>query len=405
MPADEEPGADPAAPAKTHLLPRATRALDAPPPEPIGWVVQDFILAGELALFCADSGAGKSTLALHVAAAVAGGYAAFGRFATNARPVLYISEEDGPGILAHRLDAIVAGHGWDRGRSLGNVHFFARVGVSLTDAAWQDQLRREVQRLEAGLVVLDPWADLLGALDENSNSEIRGVIQFARSLTEHGATPLIVHHMGKLSDGKRSVDRIRGASALNNASRSTYFVENRSDSFGIECLKLSRAPRLPTFTITRHIEVDPDNRAMWRSAKFLAVSPRERATRFVLDAVRHASATTTDLKDAAKGKGVSGEDVGLALSVLHESGKITFDPGARGAKHWRLVEQLDLARGPGKVAETTLPTLPDVAPGNHASPLSHPISHLAPPKGGKVNGWSGDAVAEQSGKVESGVGP
>jgi len=42
---------------------------------------------------------------------------------------------------------------------------------------------------------------------------------------------------------------------------------------------------------------------MWRSARFSAVSPKERATQFVLDELRDGSANTTDLKKAAVGKG------------------------------------------------------------------------------------------------------
>jgi len=382
-------------------LPHAIRALDAPPPEPIGWAVEGLILAGELALFAGEGGSFKSTVGLHIAAAAAGGYPVFGRFRTEARPVLYVSEEDDAGILAHRLEAIVVGHGWDRARSLGNVHLLARAGASFTDEAWQEHLLDEVLRVDAGLVFLDPWCDLLGALDENSNSEVRPVIKYLRSLTAVGATPTVLHHVGKAAEGKRSADRIRGASALLHASRSIYYFEDRGDSIGIECLKLSRAPKLPAFTITRRIESAPDNRAMWRSAKFTAVSPRQRATQFVLDELRREPATTTALKEAAKGKAVSGEDVGRALAVLSDGGQIAFDPGPRGAKHWHRVEQLDLARGPGNLAKTTLPTLPDLALGNHASPPSHPISHLAPPKGGKVNEWLGDAVTGQSGNLEA----
>jgi hypothetical protein len=380
-------------------LPIAIRALDAPPPEPIGWAVEGLILSGEIALFAGEGASFKSTVALHIAAAAAGGYAVFGRFRTEARPALYVSEEDDAGILAHRLEAIVTGHAWDRDRSLGNVHILARAGASFTDPAWQDHLLNEVCRIGAGLVFLDPWCDLLGGLDENSNSEVRPVIKYLRSLASLGATPTVVHHVGKAAEGKRSADRIRGASALLHGSRSIYYFEDRGDAIGIECLKLSRAPKLPPFTITRRIESDRGNRAMWQSAKFTAVSPKERATQFVLDELRDGSANTTDLKKAAVGKGVSGEDIGRALVVLHESGEIAFEPAPRNEKRWYRVEQLDLASANGKLAKTTLPTLPDPALGKHASPSFHTDAHLAPPKGGQAQWDRGNAFAGQSGNL------
>jgi RecA-family ATPase len=156
----------PPAEKESATLPSAIRALDAPKPEAIGWAVEGLILAGELALIAGEGGSFKSTVALHIAAAAAGGYPVFGRFRTEARPTLYVSEEDDAGILAHRLEAIVIGHGWDRARSLGNVHILARAGASFTDPTWQDHLLDEIARVDAGLVFLDPWCDLLGTLDE-----------------------------------------------------------------------------------------------------------------------------------------------------------------------------------------------------------------------------------------------
>jgi len=380
-------------------LPQAICALDAPPPEPITWAVDGLFLEREIGLLAGEGGSWKSTIGLHITAAAAGGYPVLNRFPTTPQPVLYVSEEDDAGVIGHRLEAIVVGQKWERDRSLRNVHILARAGASFTDPAWRAHLLGQICRLGAGLVFFDPWCDLLGGLDENSNTEVRPVIKYLRSLTEVGATPVVLHHVGKASDGKRSADRIRGASALLHGSRSIYFLEDRGDAIGIECLKLSRAPKLPPFTIARRIDSEPGNRAMWRSARFSAVSPKERATQFVLDELRDGSANTTDLKKAAVGKGVSGEDIGRALVALHESGEIAFEPAPRNEKRWYRVEQLDLARANGKLAKMTLPTLPDPALGKHAPPPSHTDAHLAPPKGGQAQWDRGNALAGQSGNL------
>lgn len=388
-------------------LPYATCALDAPPPEPIGWGARDFLLARELGLFVGEDGSFKSTCALHVAGAQAGGYAVFGRFRTEARPALYVSEEDPPGVLAQRLEALVKGHGWDRARVLANVHFLAMTGVSLANVAWQAQLRAEVDRLNAGLVILDPWAELIEG-SENENSDMRPFIKFTRSLAQPtGATPLVVHHLGKAAEGKRPADRIRGATALRHASRSTYHFEDRGDCIGVECLKLSRARKLPPFTLTRRIETDPENRAMWKSARLIAVSPHERATRFVLDMLRlEPGANTTEVKKAAADKGVRGEDVSNAIVTLERGGAIAFDKGAKGAKLWKLAGEsesassLPTAYGQGGQAEkSVVAQVAQGCPGQPHTSRSGTPSVVAPLKRGQPQGASDSVVARPSAEL------
>jgi hypothetical protein len=385
-------------------LPGAVCALHAPPPEPISWTVEDLWTAGDIGLLVGDGGSFKSTAAVAMAAAIAGGYPVWGRFPAERRPVLIVSAEDPMGVVMMRLESFVAGHGWDRDRVLGNVHLFATPELTLSDVRWQAHLAAEAKRLDVGLVILDPLADLLAG-DENSNTDVRPVIKWARALgasTKAGIA--IVHHAGKAGTDKRPLDRIRGASALASAARTILFFEYSDTGVTVEHLKMSRAPKLSTFVLTRQIDSDPSNRAQWHSATLTYESARtaalNRAEAFIWAQVTASPAklTTTDLKKAAIGSGISGEDIGKAITALQAMLKIDYEPGSRGAKYWfpkraatppapmestNGTNNHDLAGSVRQGGKTTLPTLPGPCPATSGDLADD----LAPLKGaGKVVG-------------------
>jgi hypothetical protein len=343
-------------------LPEPTNALLARPPAPIEWLIDDFLIAGDLGFVVGEDGSFKSSIAIHVAAAVAGGYEVFDRFPTCRRSVLLVSAEEQANVLQHRLDAIIAGHHWNRERVLENVSFIADDRVCLSSVRWQTHLLEIASGGEYGLVVMDPLAELLDG-DENSNSDLRRVIKFMRSIARRSTTVLIVHHLGKPSDGKRDADRIRGASAIKAASRCTYCLSLVPSGVVIRNLKFSRASKLEPFMVQCRIVAASDNAPMWQSAHFgyvaTDVSVNDRGERFVIEQLqRRAGLTTTDLKKLAKGRGVRAVELSNALRVLQQSNLLVAVPGHRGAKHWNLAT---LPNSAGKVVAPTLPSLPEDA--------------------------------------------
>jgi len=84
------------------------------------------------------------------------------------------------------------------------------------------------------------------------------------------------------------------------------------------------------------------------------------------------------VKEQTKGSGFPAPEISAALKSLERSGQITFDPGPRGAKYWRLTLPDDL----GQIGQMTLPTLPD--PARHGPDGSvHPALLI---QEGRVNG-------------------
>lgn len=353
-------------------LPLALPVAEIPPPDPIPWAVRGLILAADLNLLVSDGGVGKTTLATAIAAAKAVGRPAFGfgQFRTTAGPVLYVSEEDPADVILNRLNALAAGHRWDAGAIGRRVHVLAQGGVCLDAPEWQAHLSAEAKRIGAELIVFDPYAELTMA-EENSNDAAKPVIRYLRRLAvETGAGVVIVHHAGKAGEGRRKVDRIRGASALHAAARSALFLELDELGIRVEAIKMNRGPKPAPFVVSRTVQSDPENPAEWLTARLEYLTAHEadedRAERFVLDHLgRGTTLNTSELKELARGTGVSGAEVSYAIKRLETTGRIKYTPGHRGAKQWYIPT---LPNESGQGGQGTLPRLPKVAGQGRNSP-------------------------------------
>lgn len=342
-------------------LPVAVRASDITQSEPVSWLHYGEIPAREIILIVGDPGGHKSSYLLKIAASKA----------AEGMIVLLVSAEDPAEVVRNRLEAIAVGHRYDVAVVLRNVHVLALTGLQLSDLRWQAHLLAEVERLGALLIGLDPLFELAG-VDEDSNVAQRPILRFLRLLmVRTGATVIVVHQFGKAGEGKRKIDRVRGASAWFGAARAVYALEAREDGVQVECLKMSRALRPAPYVLELTVVSDEDNPGVWRSAAFrpraLQAADLDLAEVWILEQLAPAGVTftTTELRKLALGTGRSREDLAGGLRRLEASGRITFDPGARGAKHWRLSTLPDAS---GKVAESTLPTLPGPCPAGSESP-------------------------------------
>lgn len=339
-------GASVIKPAVPSALPKAVRALEAPTPRPIEWLVDGIWPRGELGLFVGDGGAFKSTVALHFAAAIAGGYPVFDRYQVEQRPALIVSAEDSQDVVLMRLNALIAGHNWNRSKTLKEVYLLCDGDQSLGDVKWRMHFSAEVERIKPGFIVLDPWAELLGG-DENSNTDVRPAVQFLRSVGRSvDASIAVVHHAGKAAPEKRIIDRIRGASALPHASRVIWFFDWQDTGVAVENIKQSRAPKVDPFVVQRTIDSLPSNRAQWTAARLTTVDRRAfeltRAERFVVEQLRLLPAgefhTTGSLRAVAReiGHGIGNHDMNRAQQSLLAKGIVAYKQGKQNTRHWYL---------------------------------------------------------------------
>jgi len=260
-------------------LPAATAIGDLPPPEPVPWGVRNLIPAADISLLASDGGVGKTTLAAAIAAAMAAARPALEHwpFRTTAGPVLIMSEEDSADIIRNRIMAIATGHGWDRDLIARRVHLIAQAGVSLGDPEWQAHIRAEAARIRPVAIFFDPYTELIEG-EENSNDAAKAVIRFLRSLAvETGAAVIVIHHLGKAGEGKRKIDRIRGASALHAAARSVLILDAHPQGMRVDVAKFNRGAPPAPFVIERTVYAHPDNPGMWETARLEYVSLEEAA--------------------------------------------------------------------------------------------------------------------------------
>lgn len=328
-------------------IPDPVRLIDAPPQPPMSWLIRDVWPAGQIGLLVGDGGAFKSSCALQMACSVSNGSRVFDRYIVDQPgPVLIVSAEDDLGIVLMRVEAFVAGHGMDREAVLSNIHVIADEEPSIGETAWQLHLAAHVERIRPVLIILDPWAELLSG-DENSNSEVRPAIKFVRRLSRIcGSAIALVHHAGKQGkpDEKRTLDKIRGASALPSAARVILFFESRPDGVFVENVKLSRAERLDSFLIRREIAHEPGNRGQWTSAKLTVRAALPFAEQWIIDTLRsHAKReqgpTSTQIREMSAGiVGLRNQEVDRARKKLEFLGVIVATHGRGSTKYWRLAD-------------------------------------------------------------------
>jgi AAA domain len=164
--------------------------------DPPGLVVFPELLPhGVIMLIHGDPRARKSLTAFELALAAATGTAPFGleRFSPAAPiPVLYIQEEDPRTLTRPRLRRLVAERCGDT--LPGTLHVAVRRGVDLDDPSWVDRLIADLQRLGAGLLVLDAARRFSIKTDEGP-AKVRELIAVLRRLvTTAGVSIAIVHH-------------------------------------------------------------------------------------------------------------------------------------------------------------------------------------------------------------------
>jgi len=211
------------------------------PSPPPAFVWAGYLPRGVVALFGAHGGTGKSTIALMLAVAAVEGRPLFG-VPTEASAAVFVSLEDGAGIVRHRLAGICRAWGIDpmtlRERlhivdGTENPELFAADNRSAGDVtSAYVEMARLVQSTGAGLVVVDNASDSFGG-DEINRRQVRGFMralgQVAR-LTDC-AVCLLAHvdkttsRAGKPMNG----EGYSGSTAWHNSARSRLFMTRADD--------------------------------------------------------------------------------------------------------------------------------------------------------------------------------
>lgn len=184
-------------------------------PEPMRWLIKDYLQPETLNLLFGDSLAGKSLIALDWAASLATGLP-WREHPTAPAPVIYLAGEGHFGIK-RRLFAWALNRGaLEELRDAPLV--VSSAGASLTDQTSLAMVGAAVDEIvlaqgKPGLIVIDTLARNIGAADENSAADIALFVRAADALRlRYQAAVLVVHH-----SGHNAKDRARGSSAIRGA--------------------------------------------------------------------------------------------------------------------------------------------------------------------------------------------
>jgi len=201
-------------------------AID-PEPDDAQWLVQDLWSACAVGIVGGAPKVGKSMMGLDLAVSVASGTPCLGRFEVHTPgPVVVYLAEDALPHVRDRVDQLCR----HRGLPLHSLNLHVVTAPSLRLDLERDRraLEQTLAALKPKLLLLDPLVRL-HRLDENSASDISGLLGYLRHINRrHQLALVLVHHMAKRS--RRDLGQaLRGSSDLHAWTDSACYLVRRED--------------------------------------------------------------------------------------------------------------------------------------------------------------------------------
>lgn len=205
---------------------------------PVEWLVEGMIARTTITLWAGADGVAKSFLAQKMATAVATGGTFLGR-SCQPRPVLYLDYENPSFAVRERLDIMAGG-------PIANLKIW---GTWLTQQPPQigNELLFAIAKETKPLIIIDPFL-YAHVADENSSTEMAGVMHCLRDYAAAGGAVVIIHHTAK-AEGSTG----RGSSAIKGAS-DVAFLQEMGDESGFITLRFAKN----RFGIKPVITIRPD---------------------------------------------------------------------------------------------------------------------------------------------------
>lgn len=200
-------------------------------PDPLQWLIEDYLLPNSLAMLFGEPAAGKSLLALRWSVELAMDnqpvfiIAGEGHFGIRRR-LKAIAKHDGCEKLLQRAPLVVSDHG---AAFLNDEGFMSLVeGLNAMQKAHG----------EPALIVVDTVHRNFGPGEENSAKDVSLFIERADYLRDaYGASVMLVHHSGHSNTG-----RARGSSSLRGAVDTELCLTYEDDARVLEVTKMKDAP-------------------------------------------------------------------------------------------------------------------------------------------------------------------
>ncbi|MBE7422233.1 MAG: AAA family ATPase [Zoogloeaceae bacterium] len=227
--------------AKTGVLdpvkwpePLDLEALSEREPEPLKFIVPDWLPCGYATLLAGHGGVGKSGIALTLAVCIAAGVPFFGLHVERRR-VLYLSCEDREQVLHWRLTRICRYLGIDMARLRGWLEIIDLVGVD--SVLWEQSaagatytpgfaaLQERIAASETQVLFVDGISDSFAG-NENSRPEVKRYVNALTSLipADTGAALLVGHVSKPSSTAGANGDGYSGSTGWHNSVRARWYL-------------------------------------------------------------------------------------------------------------------------------------------------------------------------------------
>lgn len=197
-------------------------ALSEVEAEEVKFFWNPYIPAGTITMMFGYGGIGKSWIACDLAARASSGRPLPGHTATlpPQKVLMVTAEDDASHVLKPRMQDLQA--------NMKNI-FVVEYSFSL-DKRSIGKIKKEMTKVEAAIVFLDPMVAFLGSeLDMNRSNETRSVLgPLGDAARDTGCAVVVIHHAKK--DGKgRSANRMMGSADFSNGVRSVLMVDENKD--------------------------------------------------------------------------------------------------------------------------------------------------------------------------------
>lgn len=228
------------------------------------WLVDGIWQAGTYGMIAGEPKTYKSVLATDLALSVASGKPFLNTYEVlQPGKVLFIQEENNEATVQDRVHKVANHKGLMTTTSYGipiiiplPIVFSNNFGIDLTDDTCRELIENTIKAEQPIMVILDPLYMMLGAVEENSATEVRDVLRWLTYIRNtYGCAIVLCHHYNKGNDTKsRGGSKMRGTSAFHAWVESALYVKTTTEPNTIEIEREFRTfPTTPQFVVNMEL--------------------------------------------------------------------------------------------------------------------------------------------------------
>ena len=266
----------------------------------------------------------KSWLGLDMAVSVASGTPCLDRFAVEKPgPSLVFLAEDALPTVRSRIEAICSHRNLDI--QVLDLHVITVPVLRLDLAKDQQRLLATVAQIRPRLLLLDPLVRL-HRLDENSASEISGLLGFLRELQRAADVAVVLVHHASKKQRAQPGQTLRGSSDLHAFGDSNAYLANRGDHLLLTIEhRAAKVPEPMALSLVSRPDGSATHLALKGDATVPAIQGPDALADAVRDLLRRAAAPRTrqDLRTELR---VNNERLGKVLDDLEKRHLIESTP-------------------------------------------------------------------------------